>query len=166
MKLTEKDIELARQGYKMLTTQKLGKRGQKKTNAASATVSAKRGYVGTIGKSLRVALITGQATEIQLPPQAVEAVTKVLEQLAKGKEVTVTTKPVEMTTQQAADFLRVSRPFLIGLLEKGEIPFRKVGAHRRVLFADLQTYKDTIDAKRFEVLEELVAQAQELSMGY
>ena len=76
------------------------------------------------------------------------------------------TKPVEMTTQQAAEFLRVSCPFLIGLLEKGEIPFRRVGAHRRILYADLQTYKGAIDAKRLKVLEELAAQAQALNMGY
>lgn len=114
----------------------------------------------------RVALVTGQAAEIELPPQAVEALTEILEQLAAGKEVTVAAKPVEMTTQQAAEFLRVSRPFLINLLEKGEIPFRKVGAHRRVLYADLEAYKTAIDAGRLKVLEELAAQAQELDMGY
>ncbi len=166
MRLTEKDIELARQGYRTLTAKEAEKRDSKKTGATVNGAAAKRKRVGGTTKSLRASLITGQATRIELPPQAVEAVTKILEQLAQGKEVTIAAKPVEMTTQQAAEFLRVSRPFLIGLLEKGEIPFRKVGAHRRVLYADLQAYKDAIDTKRLKVLEELAAQAQELSMGY
>jgi excisionase family DNA binding protein len=166
MRLTEKDIELARQGYRTLTAKEPEKNDGKKTGAASKSVAAKRKLVGGTTKSLTASLITGRATKIELPPQAVEAVTKVLEQLAQGREVMVAAKPVEMTTQQAAEFLRVSRPFLIGLLEKGEIPFRRVGAHRRVLFADLQTYKDAIDAKRLKTLEELAAQAQELNMGY
>lgn len=71
-----------------------------------------------------------------------------------------------MTEQQSSDFLRVSRPFLVNLLETGEIPFRRVGTDRFVLFNDLQRYKETIDAKRLEVLEELAAQAQELNTGY
>ena len=166
MGLTEKDIELARQGYRTLTAKESENSGSKKTGATVKGATAKRKYVGRTTKSLTASLITAQATKILLPPQAVEAVTKVLEQLAQGKEVTIAAKPVEMTTQQAAEFLRVSRPFLIGLLEKGEIPFRRVGAHRRVLFADLQTYKDAIDANRLKVLEELAVQAQELNMGY
>ncbi len=166
MRLTEKDIELARKGYRTLTAKEPKRTASEKNGATVKGAAAKRNRVGGTTKSLTASLITGQATRIELPPQAVEAVTKVLEQLAQGKEVTIEAKPVEMTTQQAAEFLRVSRPFLIGLLEKGEIPFRRVGAHRRVLFADLQTYKDAIDANRLKVLEELAAQAQELDMGY
>lgn len=166
MRLTEKDIELARKGYQTLTEKMPKKSASKKTGATSKGVPTGRKYAGGTTKSLHASLITGRATKIQLPPQAVEAFTKVLEQLAQGNEVTIAAKPVEVTTQQAAEFLRVSRPFLIGLLEKGEIPFRRVGVHRRVLFADLQNYKDAIDAKRLKVLEELAAQAQELNMGY
>lgn len=166
MRLTEKDIELARRGYRTLTDEEPEKNAGRRTVAASKVAVAKRRDVGNTPESRRASLVTGKATKIELPPQAVEAVTKVLEQLAQGREVTITAKPVEMTTQQAAEFLRVSRPFLIGMLEKGAIPFRRVGAHRRVLFADLQTYKNAIDAKRLKVLEELAAQAQELNMGY
>ena len=73
---------------------------------------------------------------------------------------------LEITTQQAADLLLVSRPFLIKILENGEIPFRRVGKHRRIRLVDVVSYKDKIDAKRLETLEKLSADAQELNLGY
>jgi len=86
--------------------------------------------------------------------------------LAKGKKVTVATHSVDMTTRQAADFLRVLRLFLVNLLEEGEIPCRKIGTRRRILFEDAPAYKRRIDKKRLKVLKDLAAQAQELGMGY
>ena len=145
MQLTKKDIRTAQAGLQTLGSEKSRKSAR---------------------KSVRLVFGAENPAEVDLPPQAVEALTEVLEHLAHGREVMVSAQPVEYSTQQAAEYLRVSRPFLVGLLEKGEIPFRKVGTHRRVLFADLQFFKEKIDVQRLKTLEELAAQAQELGLGY
>ncbi|MEM7134496.1 MAG: excisionase family DNA-binding protein [Chloroflexota bacterium] len=127
--------------------------------------------------SRRLATVLGNGDEIQLrltnsdetvivPVSAMRLLVRMLAEMAQGNPVTFIPIHAELTTQQAASFLNVSRPFLIQILENGEIPFRKVGTHRRVCFQDLITYKQTMDAKRLEALDELVAQAQELNMGY
>ncbi len=145
MQLTKKDISMARLGL-----QTLGSDERK----------------SSLKKKARLVFEADNSAEINLPPQAVEALAEVLEHLAQGREVTVSADPVEYSTQKAADYLQVSRPFLVGLLEKGEIPYRKVGTHRRVLFADLRKYKEKSNAQRLKTLEELTKQAQELSLGY
>ena len=145
MQLTKEDVVLAQEGLKALQA-RLKKTPQ--PNGARLLVKA------------------GTTAEIVLPPQAVHALAAALGHLAAGNDVVVAASPHEMTTQQAADFLHVSRPFLIGLLEKEEIPHRKVGSHRRILTADVVAYKQRTDEQRLKVLEQLAQQAQELELGY
>lgn len=78
----------------------------------------------------------------------------------------MTPKDAELTTQQAGAVLGVSRPFLVGLLERGAVPFHKAGTHRPVHFEDSLRYKEKTDAARRTVLDELAADAQDLDMGY
>lgn len=118
-----------------------------------------------LNKNLKVR-IAETDEQIELPAGAVRLLVDLLSAMAEGNAVTLIPIHAELTTQQAADLLNVSRPFLIRELESGLIPFRKVGTHRRVLFSDLMEYKHAIDKKRHEVLDELAEQAQELDMGY
>ena len=115
--------------------------------------------------SLRIAGARDEDT-VELPPPAAQLLVDILENMAAGSPVTVLRNDAELTTQQAADFLNVSRPFLVDLLETGAVPFRKVGTHRRVRFDDLRTYKETTDDARRKSLDELADDAQELDMGY
>ena len=116
--------------------------------------------------SIRFSSDDGPEESISIPTSAFDLLSHILTEMGRGNAVTLIPVHAELTTQQAADILNVSRPFLIEQLEKGTIPFRKVGTHRRILFQDLMTYKKNIDENRHRSLDELAAQAQDLKMGY
>jgi len=103
---------------------------------------------------------------IAIPVSAFRLLNGILTEMAKGNAVTLIPIHTELTTQQAAELLNVSRPFLIEQLEKNAIPYRKVGTHRRILFKDLMAYKQEMHHGRLEALEELSTVDQELGLGY
>jgi excisionase family DNA binding protein len=115
---------------------------------------------------LMVADASGVERTVQIPASALRLLFSVLSEMARGNSVSLIPLHAEVSTQEAADILNVSRPYIVGLLEKGEIPFRKVGVQRRVLFRDLMDYKARSDVDRQRALDALARQAQDLRLGY
>jgi excisionase family DNA binding protein len=107
-----------------------------------------------------------QAHLIELPTSALCLLMDILAEQADGNAVKVVPVHAELTTQEAADLLKVSRPHLVKLLEEGGLPFHRTGKHRRVRFADLMLFKARRDRTSEQAMEALAKQAQELRMGY
>ena len=107
-----------------------------------------------------------ETIEFVLTPTVVELIFRTVIHIAKGDAVTIVPFHAELTTQEAADFLQVSRPYLIQLLENGMIPFHKVGRHRRILFEHVVKYKEKSKKKSDKLLDELTEESQELDLGY
>ncbi|AXT40691.1 DNA-binding protein [Alteromonas sp. BL110] len=108
----------------------------------------------------------GETHQVKMPASAVKLMIEVLTQLGQGNSVNITPIHAELTTQEAADILNMSRPTLIKLLDSGDIPHSRTGNRRKVAFVDVMNYKQEIDAKRLAALDELTALDQELGLGY
>jgi excisionase family DNA binding protein len=122
-------------------------------------------------RSLRITIPkpgTGAKEEIdvELPAAAVAALVMILTEMAEGNTVTLIPVHAELTTQEAANLLNVSRPYLIKLIEEKKLPCRIVHTHRRIAVRDLLEYKRRSDAVRRQAMRELADDAQENGMGY
>ncbi|HMR49003.1 MAG TPA: helix-turn-helix domain-containing protein [Arachnia sp.] len=129
-------------------------------------VSALRGLDAALGVEGPVRLrLAGQVGDVEVPRSGLAALAQVLDSFAHGEGVTVLPSQAELTTQQAADALHVSRPFLIGLLDAGQIEYRTVGTHRRVKAASLIRYLREDNERRQSAADALTAETRELGFA-
>ncbi len=119
-----------------------------------------------LGEDVGLRLVTDQdpAATLALPASARGLLYEILRQMAAGNTVSVHSLSAELTTQQAADYLNVSRPYLVKLLDEGKIPSHKTGTHRRVALTDIVAFKYDLLAKRHAALDELTALSQEMGL--
>jgi excisionase family DNA binding protein len=107
--------------------------------------------------------VTGDGERtVELPPAVGRIVMELLMHISRGEAVTFVPFGAELTTQQAADMLNVSRPFLIKLLQSGHLPFHMVGSHRRISASDLMAYRRQRETRQKEALKELAGLGQQI----
>ncbi|CUR55542.1 Transcriptional regulator, MerR family [metagenome] len=123
-----------------------------------------KSYLAAHSESVVRLVVDDPAETLVVPRGAVELLARVLAHMAAGQGVSVVPAYAELTTQQAAELLNVSRPFLIGLLDAGEIEYRKVGKHRRIRARSLMAYIALDDQERRESADELTRLNQELGL--
>ncbi|MBD6619645.1 helix-turn-helix domain-containing protein [Komarekiella sp. 'clone 1'] len=115
-------------------------------------------------KGSQAKLVGANGEQITIPDSVYQVLHQAVHAMALGKAISIVTQERELTTQQAAEFLNVSRPYLVKLLEQGDIPYIKVGSHRRVRFDDLMNYKKQRDEKRSQLLQELIEISEEAGL--
>lgn len=125
---------------------------------------AARGLASSGGQLFSVKVENVNVPDIKLPRQAVDLLIKVLAEMANGNTVSIVPHESELTTQQAADFLNVSRPHVIKLLQSGAIPFRMVGTHRKVKARDVVNYRDKDALHRSAMLDRMAELDQEIGL--
>ncbi len=117
------------------------------------------------GENLKLRVVDdGQEEVIVLPAAVVTLLLGILRMMATGLGIALTPLHSELTTRQAGDILNVSRPYLIKLLDAGEIPHHKVGRHRRIRREDVMIFKQKLLRERESFLDRLVAESQELGL--
>jgi excisionase family DNA binding protein len=139
-------------------------------HAASSEADELRALRDRIDAALRGSqapyVLGPDAGGIELPVSVLEALKLIIDILARGQSITLVPHDKALTSQEAADILHVSRPHLIKLLDRGELPFHKVGSHRRLKIEDVLTYRERRDAARDAALSELTRLSEELPGGY
>lgn len=138
-----------------------------KAEEANEALERVRGYLVEHRDVSRIRVTVEEGDDrgpLTLPREAVELLASLLAHLGAGRSVSVVPHNAELTTQQAADLLNVSRPFLIGLLQAGEIEYRTVGTHRRILASSLIDYKRKDDQRRRTAADELSQLNQEMGL--
>lgn len=132
------------------------------TEAEAEAIKQLEHILNQENSQLKLAAANGE--EMTIPDSVYLVLRQVVQAMVSGKNVSIVTHNPELTTQQAADLLNVSRPYLIKLLEQGELPYIMVGTHRRVKFEDLRKYKQQRDTKRRQLLQELIEISQEAGL--
>ena len=141
---------------------------EREVAAAVASQRALAAFLSTQFETQRIQIFDAknEAHQVELPTSALRLLVDVLSELAEGNAVKVVPIHAELTTQEAADMLNVSRPHLVKLLESGALAFHKAGKHRRIRFVDLMAFKTEQDRASAQAMEALAKQAQELQLGY
>lgn len=142
-KTTRKDQKIASEALSRLT---------------ATTTSTEKGDV--------VQISIQKGGEVTVPKTVVDLLFRIVSNMAEGRSITIISSGEEISTQQAADVLNVSRPHLVKLLERGDIPYKRTGSHRKILLKDVMTYDSKLRRQRKKSLKLLADQAQELKLGY
>lgn len=117
----------------------------------------------SIGCNLGFRSSNGECDDLELTGHVLQILLDALSEMSKGNAISLALHQ-ESSTQEAADLLNVSRPFLVGLLESGKIPFRKVGSHHRVLLTDMLSYKEKTRQQRAHTLKAMSNQNDQQSI--
>ena len=110
--------------------------------------------------------LQGSDEVVTIPLKALQLLNAIISNMAQGRSIVLMPTDAEVSTQLAAEMLNVSRPHVIKLLEKGEIPHKKVGSHRRILLQDILKYEANFKSGRRKKLDYLAKEAQQLNLGY
>jgi excisionase family DNA binding protein len=116
--------------------------------------------------TIRVKTESGDGPSVDLPPQALKLLGQILGAMSEGRAVTIMPAKREFSTVEAANFLNVSRPFVIKEIEAGRLPHRMVGTHRRIAFEDLQDYAERMRERQQAALRRLADADQDLGLNY
>ncbi|MEZ4688522.1 MAG: helix-turn-helix domain-containing protein [Bacteroidia bacterium] len=134
----------------------ISKPTKEEQRAAIASYSALEAAIAQLSEKNPEIEIEETGDKIRVPVSALKLLAKILEVTSQGKPISIVPLETEMTTQAAADLIGCSRPHLVKLLESGEIPFTKVGKHRRVKFEEIMAYKKRMKAQQEQLLIQIM----------